>query len=257
MESRSTVILLAMLACFVMAVHANTEIVKFTAGQSTFGGQHEKEAAMKQIRIRDLVNDPQTWPRLLSPHMLIRRETLQPSYSREEDLVHRLKENPSSSEDYWKNREIKWYVLGELDQGAGYELRVSYPSTSPADFIMKVWTLAEAQEYWQGSGNNAIDLAAHFPSDTTMLASIKAIYTGVSYQHGPESLPIPYNLVLERLYFAVVPFQALKLALAIAVVVVVGFVVLIPKIHRYLIYVAATGAEPESSSVAGKRTKYD
>ncbi|KAF9158136.1 hypothetical protein DFQ26_007955 [Actinomortierella ambigua] len=243
-----------------MAVHANTEIVKFTAGQSVFSSQHEKETAMKQIRIREQVDDPQTWPHLLSPRTLIRREVLQPSYSRDEDLAYRLKENPSTDEDHWKSREVKWYVLSELSQGAAYELRVSYPST--------VWTLEEAQEYWQGNNDLATTLTAQLSAETatsttttTMLASIKAAYTGISYQQSPESLPISYNLVLERLYFAVVPFQALKLALAIAIAVVVGFGVLIPKIHRYLIHVAATGAEPKSSpsssSVARKSVKSD
>lgn len=78
-----------------------------------------------------------------------------------------------------------------------------------------------------------------------MLARIKATYTGVSFRSdgvsGPETLPIPYNIVLERLYF-MIPYQALKLAAVLAVVVVVGFGYLVPKTHRALVEMASGGS---------------
>ncbi|KAG0241935.1 hypothetical protein BGW41_005100 [Actinomortierella wolfii] len=267
MTSRGIAILLVMLAFIVLAAHANTEIVKFTAGQSIFADENERAAARMRISVPVPITNPLTWPQLDSPHTLIRNEIIQPSYTREEDLAHRLKEIPGTTEDQWKTLEVRWYVLNQLDQDAGYELRVSYPSTTPADFEMKVWTLAEAQECLgknlkYGGGNFSYNphLTHYFEEETTMFASIKAVYTGISYQRGPDTLPITYNLVLERLYFVVVPYQALKLALAIAVAVVIGFVILVPRIHRYLIHVAATGSEPESSwssSSSSKGSKAD
>lgn len=75
-----------------------------------------------------------------------------------------------------------------------------------------------------------------------MLARIKATYTGVSYRSdgisGPETSPVPYNIVLERLYF-MIPYQALKLAAVLAVVVVVGFGLLTPRVHRALVDIAS------------------
>ncbi|KAG0360841.1 hypothetical protein BGX24_005475 [Mortierella sp. AD032] len=120
-----------------------------------------------------------------------------------------------------KNRQFLWYVLKDLDNKASFELRISYPATSPADFDLSVWTLTEAQEQLPTS----VDLLDHF-SENTMFARIKATYTGVSYVSdgnapSPETLPVPFNLVLERLYL-LIPYQALKLAAVIAVVAVIG-----------------------------------
>jgi len=78
-----------------------------------------------------------------------------------------------------------------------------------------------------------------------MLARIKATYTGVSYRSdgisGPETYPVPYNIVLERLYF-MIPYQALKLAAVLAVVVVIGFGFLTPSVHRFLVDIASGGS---------------
>lgn len=77
-----------------------------------------------------------------------------------------------------------------------------------------------------------------------MFARIKATYTGVSYRAGPESRPVPYNLVLERLYLHI-PYQALKLALVIVVAVVGGLGFLVPRLHGYL---SVASAKQEKSS---------
>ncbi|KAG0347075.1 hypothetical protein BG004_000135, partial [Podila humilis] len=76
----------------------------------------------------------------------------------------------------------------------------------------------------------------------TMFARIKATYTGVSYRAGLESKPVPYNLVLEQLYM-LIPYQALKLAFAIAVAVVIGFGFLVPRLHSFLQNVADGGTK--------------
>ncbi|KAF9901855.1 hypothetical protein EC991_005613 [Linnemannia zychae] len=84
---------------------------------------------------------------------------------------------------------------------------------------MKIWTLSEVEEWLPTS----VNLLGHFP-ENTMFARIKATYTGVSYlsdgdMFSPETLPVPFNLVLERLYL-LIPYQALKLAAVIVAVVV-------------------------------------
>ncbi|KAF8928639.1 hypothetical protein BGZ47_001495, partial [Haplosporangium gracile] len=141
-----------------------------------------------------------------------------------------------------QNRQFIWYVLKDLDNKASFELRISYPATSPADFDMSVWTLGEAQERLPTS----IDLLSHFP-ENTMFARIKATYTGVSYLSdgkapSPETLLVPFNLVLERLYF-MIPYQALKLAAVIAVVAVSGLGYVVPRVHRALVDISAEGAK--------------
>ncbi|KAG0318407.1 hypothetical protein BGZ97_003851, partial [Linnemannia gamsii] len=137
-----------------------------------------------------------------------------------------------------QNRQFIWYALKDLDDKASFELRISYPATSPADFDMSIWTLEEAQERLPRN----IHLLDHFPK-TTMFARIKATYTGVSYLSNgkapsPEALPVPFNLVLERLYF-MIPYQALKLAAVIAVVAVSGLGYVVPRVHRALLEISS------------------
>ncbi|KAG0281250.1 hypothetical protein BGZ95_005620 [Linnemannia exigua] len=139
-----------------------------------------------------------------------------------------------------QNRQFLWYVLKDLDHKTSFELRISYPATSPADFDISVWTLTEAQERLPIS----VNLLDHFP-ENTMFARIKATYTGVSYVSSgntpsPETLPVPFNLVLERLYL-LVPYQALKLAAVIVVVAVSGLGYVVPRVYRALVDIASEG----------------
>ncbi|KAF9921753.1 hypothetical protein BGZ65_010091, partial [Modicella reniformis] len=166
-----------------------------------------------------------------SPHTIIRAESLPPFFYKDDVTISALKKHAAAAVQQSPlvremeineegmdllDRKFKWYVLDNLEDGASFELRISYPATSPADFEMAVWTLEQAQEHLP----KEIVLTEYFPQAsqhvrTTMLARIKATYTGVSYKSdgisGPETLPIPYNIVLERLYF-MIPHQALKLA---------------------------------------------
>ncbi|KAF9104524.1 hypothetical protein BGX27_010053 [Mortierella sp. AM989] len=246
------------------AVQANTEKVIFTVNHAFTppAGSDSDNTGKGSKGYYDII-DPTQWKRLSSPHTIIRAETLLPSfYENDVTISAQLKQAASSQSSSsprsqkstllkelengidLQNREFKWYILEDLEHGASFELRISYPSTSPADFDMKVWTLSEAQEYLP----KEIRLENHFPHNT-MLARIKATYTGVSYQSdgtsSPETFPIPYNLVLERLYL-MIPYQALKLAAVIAFVVVAGLGFLVPKIHRALTNVAAQETSEKS-----------
>ncbi|KAG0000717.1 hypothetical protein BGZ80_008238 [Entomortierella chlamydospora] len=236
------------------AVQANTEKVIFTAKHiSAPSADSRIDNLAKDSKKTHSVLDPAQWKRLSSPHTIIRAETLLPSFH-ENDLIHVLLEQAATQQSLpgsqkgtlvkdvedgidLQNREFKWYILEDLENGASFELRISYPSTSPADFDMKVWTLGEAQEQLPSE----VRLADHFPQ-TAMFARVKATYTGISYQSNgtssPETFPIPYNLVLERLYF-MIPYQALKLAAVIAVVAVVGLVYIVPTTHRALLNIAS------------------
>ncbi|KAF8980278.1 hypothetical protein BGZ46_004419 [Entomortierella lignicola] len=240
-------------------VHANTEKVIFTVKHSLSASDVQNTFSSAKVSNKShSILDPTQWKRLSSPHTIIRAETLQPSFQENELVLTLLKqavdthkassvsENSVLVKDMedgidLQDREFKWYILNDLEDGASFELRISYPSTSPADFDMKVWTLEEAQEYLP----NEIRLADQF-SQNTLFARIKATYTGISYQSNgtsssPETFPIPYNLVLERLYF-MIPYQALKLAVVIAAVAVVGLGYIVPTVHRALVNIASAGS---------------
>lgn len=229
---------------FASSAQANTEKVIFTVSHATEevaspGPSNPGTDDQDSERYHGVV-DPTQWKHLSSPHTIIRQETILPSFAVDDvTIAHRMASPPSEEEDPLlqeaigggdlQNREYKWYALDALSQGASFELRISYPATSPADFEMCVWTMNEAQKHVPRS----IQLIDHFPKDT-MFARIKATYTGVSYRAGPESRPVPYNLVLERLYLHI-PYQALKLALVIVVAVVGGLGFLVPRLHGYLL----------------------
>ncbi|KAG0017033.1 hypothetical protein BGZ81_010934 [Podila clonocystis] len=237
------------------AAQANTEKVIFTVNHAT---DDVSSAGPSNPGIDDHDSeryhgiDPTQWKHLSSPHTIIQQETIVPSfYADDVTIAHRMASPPSEDGEEdpllqeaigggdLQNREYKWYALDALSQGASFELRISYPATSPADFDMSVWTMTEAQKHVPRS----IQLIDHFNKDT-MFARIKATYTGVSYRAGPESKLVPYNLVLERLYMHI-PYQALKLAAVIAVAVVGGLGVLVPRLHGYL-QAVASGKEKSS-----------
>ncbi|KAG0043562.1 hypothetical protein BGZ83_011264 [Gryganskiella cystojenkinii] len=253
-----------------------------TSGAGSASGQSSEDASTARSsspsrRIETLAQtDPSLWKPLTSPHTILRSEKVRPSfYASDVTIASAVRRKQVEAKDETgkgkksiisgelsailqeedlENREFQWYVLQDLDEGASFELRISYPATSPADFEMKVWTMVEAQEHVPKS----IQLSEHF-SKNTMFARIKATYTGVSYQSsppaqqsdqegsgsnssgGPESRPVPYNLVLERLYFHI-PYQALKLAVAIALAVVLGLGYGVPMVHRFLKQIDASDA---------------
>ncbi|GJJ76316.1 hypothetical protein EMPS_08675 [Entomortierella parvispora] len=284
MHAFTLVVTLVLLLVFApSAAQANTEKVVFTVQHSlktddlAVGVGLEEDASSHgqppssspSTRIESLaLADPKSWKQLTSPHTIHASEKVRPSfYANDATIVsaRRRKQQEEQGQVSGKvlfsgelsavlqepdleNREFQWYVLKDLEEGASFELRISYPATSPADFDMKVWTMDEAQHHVPKS----IQLSDHF-SKNTMFARVKATYTGVSYLssppptatqnqsqdkdstpvEGPETRAIPYNLVLERLYFHI-PYQALKLAAAIALAVVVGFGYGVPMVHRFL-----------------------
>ncbi|KAK3818918.1 MAG: hypothetical protein J3Q66DRAFT_400394 [Benniella sp.] len=233
-------------------IQANTEKVIFTVKYGSEEQSRGSDGLANNSIVKDTKDgtlDPAQWKRLSSPHTIIRAESLLPSFYKTDVTISALGQHAAAAaavataqsplikeivaEDTdLQNRDFKWYILEGLEDGASFELRISYPATSPADFDMVVWTLEQAQE--------------QLPKDlSTMLARIKATYTGVSYRSdgisGPETYPVPYNIVLERLYF-MIPYQALKLAAVLAVVVVVGFGFLTPRVHRFLVDIASGGS---------------
>ncbi|KAG0202587.1 hypothetical protein BGX28_004933 [Mortierella sp. GBA30] len=261
------------------AAQANTEKVIFTARHASSSNSASSSGTVASPRAESAsvakgyhgIVDPTHWKVLTSPHTIIRSEAVKPSFYEKDVTIAalRMRANPSMNVGQAKvqseliqeavgggidlqNREFRWYVLQGLDDGASYELRVSYPATSPADFELLIWTLNEAQEHVPKN----VHLLDYFPKET-MFVRIKATYTGISYRstgnsesQSPETLPIPYNLVLEKLYF-MIPYQALKLIAVIAVAVIVGLGFLVPRVHSGLLNMASGATE----NVNGKKTQ--
>ncbi|KAF9577113.1 hypothetical protein BGW38_007884 [Lunasporangiospora selenospora] len=338
------------------AAQANTEKVIFTVRHgleqepapkgSEAGGSSPPQGAAEDDASSTAYHsivDPTLWKRLRAPHTIVRNESVRPSYYKDDVTVLSARKQRNKAQDNneinsgpdpkkgilsqldaedgtgvdLETREFKWYALEDLEEATSFELRISYPSTSPADFDILVWTMHEAQKQL---GAERIVLSEHFPKNRfhttiegtshqplvrtssietplysakvlpialafgvgvpvgismndvisrikalmvvgrvgyvrslvdlmsgmkTMFARIKATYTGVSHHsldgssvHAPESKLVPYNLVLEQLYFQVIPYQALKLTGVIIAIVVVGLGFLVPNLYRFLTQVA-------------------
>ncbi|KAI9267240.1 hypothetical protein EDC94DRAFT_602713 [Helicostylum pulchrum] len=110
-----------------------------------------------------------------------------------------------------------WYHLNDLKDGSNYEVRISYPAITPADFQLKI-------------------LHACRSSDGTLsyILDVSAIYTGVSYVQGMELQPITFDLVLENLYLSVLFYQVYKITIAIVIVIGLGQFLLIPYVRRLI-----------------------
>ncbi|KAF9919396.1 hypothetical protein BX616_000007 [Lobosporangium transversale] len=203
-------------------VQANTEKIIFAA---KFNCISTTDRFNSDLQEDQGAVDPTRWKQMVPPHTIVRFESILPKNVQSSSLAY-------SNQTHSQTENSKWYVLQGLEDSVMYELRVSYPASSPADFNIAVWTLSEAQKYL----SKDLRLDKYFTKNV-MLAHVDATYTGISYltnkDQYPEKLPIPYNLVLERLYFRI-PYQALKLAVTIAVVAIIGLKYIVPKAHSAL-----------------------
>ncbi|KAI9335395.1 hypothetical protein BD770DRAFT_402074 [Pilaira anomala] len=147
--------------------------------------------------IKDLCGIDSNDPTLTPPYTKI-QESLIPHSENNEGTPHR-------------------YHLTGLNDGSNYEVRISYPAITPADFKLKT-------------------LRACKSKDTTLsyILEVSAIYTGVSYIKGKELQPVTYDLVLENLYAGVFFYQVYKIVIAIASVICLGQFLLIPYVKQLI-----------------------
>ncbi|KAI9494138.1 hypothetical protein BDB00DRAFT_956018 [Zychaea mexicana] len=112
-----------------------------------------------------------------------------------------------------------WYSLDELQIDSSYELRISYPATSPTDFYLKLYRACQ-----DNSGSNR----------NKRLLLVEGDYAGVSNVPGMDLASITYDIVLENLYLGFLFYQVYKIAAAVAVVLLLGQFVILPKIRRVI-----------------------
>ncbi|KAJ1905178.1 hypothetical protein IWQ60_012334 [Tieghemiomyces parasiticus] len=148
-----------------------------------------------------------------------------------------------------------WYILAHLSKAHSYEARVSYPASSPADFQLDIFTLADVVEalnstvpppapntapvhltspvphHHHDDDPNALAPSAAGPQaldhGSTRFLRVRAFYAGFSHLPNREKQPVHFNIVLEQLYLYI-PYQAYKLAVAIALAVLLAILVLNP-----------------------------
>jgi len=140
------------------------------------------------------------------------------------------------------------FILTNLTYGQNYELRICYPASTPADIGFD--TMTTKNMVMLSTNNNENHTLVH----TDFLASVKEalavaseenysivvklyIYNNavlVPYTDSTESIDFVYQIILEPLYFKVVPYSARDLVIFI----VFGFILClfqgIPRFNRLL-----------------------
>ncbi|KAI8137259.1 hypothetical protein BJV82DRAFT_718352 [Fennellomyces sp. T-0311] len=107
-----------------------------------------------------------------------------------------------------------FYTLDQLQPDSSYELRISYPATSPSDFHLELYPVCN--------------------DDSRRLLLIKEEYAGVSNIPGMEHASVTYDIVLENLYLGFLFYQVYKVAAAVAIVLLLGQFVLLPKLRKMI-----------------------
>ncbi|EIE88767.1 hypothetical protein RO3G_13478 [Rhizopus delemar RA 99-880] len=115
------------------------------------------------------------------------------------------------------NTQQKNYRLDNLEEGSTYEIRLSYPAITPADFYMRIL----------GNCKNEHGLR-------TYLLNISAKATGVSAAKNIEKEVVTYNLAMESLYFGFLFYNVYKIVIAIVAVLSLGYFVIIPHVKQFI-----------------------
>ncbi|KAI7884730.1 uncharacterized protein EV154DRAFT_470822 [Mucor mucedo] len=135
----------------------------------------------------------------------IHRVSLTPPYTQtRQSLIPQSAMNRGSSQQF---------QLDDLKDGSNYEIRISYPAITPADFKLDIIKACKTKD-----------------NTLSYILDVSAVYTGVSHIKGRESSPVIYDLVLENLYAGFLFYQVYKIVIAILSVLVLGHLVIIPAV---------------------------
>eukprot|EP01112_Ceratiomyxa_fruticulosa_P007084 TRINITY_DN1829_c0_g1_i1.p1 TRINITY_DN1829_c0_g1~~TRINITY_DN1829_c0_g1_i1.p1 ORF type:complete len:199 (+),score=41.07 TRINITY_DN1829_c0_g1_i1:317-913(+) len=138
------------------------------------------------------------------------------------------------------------YKLEQLQASSHYEVRISYPATSPTDFIIQLVT--EDSETFD-TGRDLLNtekvmfqtdskgkILGKFPSSplsqTTLqppYVIVTAKYAGVSYLPNMEKEEVVYDIVLETLLKGA-PFDVIKIAVVVVLGLIFVVAVVIPQL---------------------------
>ncbi|CEG71689.1 hypothetical protein RMATCC62417_07382 [Rhizopus microsporus] len=117
-----------------------------------------------------------------------------------------------SLRDSISSQQSKYYALANLKNGSTYEIRVSYPAITPADFYIKTLGTCQGDLYLE----------------------ISAKSTGVSRITQAESEVITFDLVIENLYFGVLFYNVYKLVITISITLFISYFILMPRVKRFI-----------------------
>ncbi|GJE89664.1 hypothetical protein PsYK624_057700 [Phanerochaete sordida] len=126
-----------------------------------------------------------------------------------------------------------------------FTLRISWPASYPADFLIETLTPSQAASLQVKAGVSNQDDGSHSSNSVRsktlrQYARIRAVSTGVRPPPHTHlgSVAVPFTLLLEPLYLGVLPASVVPvLGLLLPVIVVAGFLVM-PRAHAFIAQIA-------------------
>ncbi|XP_022792360.1 uncharacterized protein LOC111331503 isoform X2 [Stylophora pistillata] len=130
------------------------------------------------------------------------------------------------------HRKTTLYHLVQLKPSKSYELRVSYPSTTPTDFYIRVIP----REALHGRKTRKILNIEKLVFDNGLkeqYANVTAVRTGLPYNPASLAEPVVYNIVLEELLLGI-PWHTWRLGVLVLLIVYIAFKYLVPCFLLYI-----------------------
>ncbi|KAJ7382861.1 hypothetical protein OS493_032230 [Desmophyllum pertusum] len=130
------------------------------------------------------------------------------------------------------HRKTVVYHLVQLERSRSYELRVSYPSTTPTDFYIQLAPQEAVQRRKTRKLLNIDKLV--FRNDLTeQFANVTAIRAGVPYDPASLAEPVVYNIVLEELLLGI-PWHAWRLVVLVILIAYVTVKCFVPRVLLFI-----------------------
>ena len=92
------------------------------------------------------------------------------------------------------------YVLHRVSPGTKYEVRVSYPAIIPTDFVIKVSRSRDLEGHASRKLLN-VEQLQFLADDETYFIDIRAYRTGVPIDEKLLEDPVPFNIIVNRLFY--------------------------------------------------------
>ncbi|KAI9009170.1 hypothetical protein DFJ74DRAFT_353389 [Hyaloraphidium curvatum] len=146
--------------------------------------------------------------------------------------------------------DVDVYFIRANEVGTAHELRISYPATFPADFYQDVFT---AGCFVRFLGRDAGSLAAPTTGELQLASHVQLVAakaTGVALPDKHLPTLVPYDMVLDRLYFGAVPHSSLRLIAFLVALIILSAKFAVP-------WVAARIEAILDAPDAGNRPKTD
>jgi len=146
--------------------------------------------------------------------------------------ISETKESPTCPFELWITLDL---APKEWRKFSRFTLRLSWPASFPADFLVEVYDPRTVLAHYLNSSSTESQLRSSKAPTRRKYARIRIVDTGVLTPSSstPSVEPVPFILILEPLYFGVLPASVVPILVFLLLVIgLAGFAV--PWITRYI-----------------------